>query len=221
MRKGRRGEPSSAEALTFEDVYNKVYASLVTGYFPEGMRLREAELMEKFGVSRRVARKVLERLAYEGLAILETRKGAVIVPVSKRTLAECFEVREGLEITAVRLACAKASDKDIAELGNIIREMKDALEKYDFVRYSELNSKFHDRIIDLAGNAVLKQLYERANVHLIRYKFRSLLTAGRALDSLREHEKIWEAIKERNVSKAEEAIREHIQNISKNVLSSL
>lgn len=221
MRKGKKEASFSNEALTFEEVFNKVYMSLVTGYFPEGMRLRETELMEKFGISRRIARKILERLAYDGLAVLEARRGAVIVPVSKKTLAECFEVREGLEITAVRLACAKASEKDIADLGDIIKEMKDALEKYDFVRYSELNSKFHDKIISLANNSVLKQVYERANVHLIRYKFRSLLTAGRALDSLREHEKIWEAIKERNFSKAEEAIREHIQNISKNVLSSL
>ncbi|MCS7233567.1 MAG: GntR family transcriptional regulator [Synergistetes bacterium] len=221
MKRGKRGSSSSAEALTFEEVFNKVYTSLVTGYFPEGMRLREAELMEKFGISRRIARKILERLAYEGLAVLEVRKGAVIAPVSEKTLAECFEVREGLEITAIRLACTRASEKDIAELGDIIKEMKDALEKYDFVRYSELNSKFHDKIINLANNSVLKQLYERANVHLIRYKFRSLLTAGRALDSLREHEKIWEAIKERDLVKAEEAIREHIQNISKNVLSSL
>ncbi|MBC7330947.1 MAG: GntR family transcriptional regulator [Synergistetes bacterium] len=220
MRKGKRGTSSSAEALSFEEVFNKVYTSLVTGHFPEGMRLREAELMEKFGVSRRIARKVLERLAYEGLAVLEARKGAVIVPVSKKTLAECFEVREGLEITAVRLACTKASDKEIAELGKLIDEMKDALENYDFVRYSELNSKFHDKIISLANNSVLKQIYERANVHLIRYKFRSLLTAGRALDSLREHQRIWEAIKDRDLAKAEEAIREHIQNISKNVLSS-
>lgn len=219
MRKGKGG--ASPEALGFEEVFKKVYTSLVTGHFPEGMRLREAELMEKFGVSRRIARKVLERLAYEGLAVLEARKGAVIVPVSKKTLAECFEVREGLEIIAVRLACKKASEKEISELEKIIEEMREALKSYDFVRYSELNSKFHDKIIILADNSVLKQVYERANVHLIRYKFRSLLTSGRALDSLREHERIWEAIKERDLAKAEEAIREHIQNISRNVLSSL
>ncbi len=220
MRKGKT-KSASGEALTFDQVFNKVYTSLVTGYFPEGMRLRETELMEKFGVSRRIARKVLERLAYEGLAVLETRKGAVIVPVSKRTITECFEVREGLEVTAVRLACSKASDEGIAELGSIVEEMKEALKNYDFVKYSELNSKFHDKIILLADNSVLKQLYERANVHLIRYKFRSLLTAGRALESLREHERIWSAIRERDLTKAEEAVREHIQNIKNNVLSFL
>jgi len=220
MRKGKT-KSASGEALTFDQVFNKVYTSLVTGYFPEGMRLRETELMEKFGVSRRIARKVLERLAYEGLAVLETRKGAVIVPVSKRTITECFEVREGLEVTAVRLACSKTSDEGIAELGSIVEEMKEALKNYDFVKYSELNSKFHDKIILLADNSVLKQLYERANVHLIRYKFRSLLTAGRALESLREHERIWSAIRERDLTKAEEAVREHIQNIKNNVLSFL
>lgn len=221
MKRDRKVKASAEESLTFDQVFNKVYASLVTGYFPEGMRLREAELMERFGVSRRIARKVLERLAYEGLAVLEERKGAVIVPVSKRTVAECFEVREGLEITAVRLACERASDQDIAQLGSIIEEMKEALKSYDFVKYSELNSKFHDRIISLADNSVLKQVYEKANVHLIRYKFRSLLTAGRALESLQEHESIWLALKERDLTKAEEAVRRHIQNIKNNVLSFL
>jgi DNA-binding FadR family transcriptional regulator len=52
---------------------------------------------------------------------------------------------------------------------------------------------------------------------LIRYQFRTILVPGRNQASYEEHERIYEALKSKDETAAEEAVRNHIVNVRETI----
>src|SRR5262245_19906233 len=109
---------------------------IVSGSIPEGARLPvEAELCERFGVSRPVIREVTKTLASKGLITSKPRVGTLVrarrywnlldpevlnwlirAQPESRFLDLLFEVRMAIEPSAAALAAANATESDIAEI---------------------------------------------------------------------------------------------------------
>src|SRR5438552_13308929 len=85
-----------------------------------GAELQEVALSQELGVSRGPVREALGRLAAEGLVTVRPRRGAVVRELSAREFIEAYQVREALEMMAVRLAVPKLSADDTAAMQGLI-----------------------------------------------------------------------------------------------------
>src|SRR5207253_9044229 len=98
----------------------RVYDFLREGSLAErrkpGAVLQEVALSEDLGVSRGPIREAIGRLAAEGLVTVRPRRGAVVRSLSKDEFLELYQVREALEMMAVRLAVPKLEAGDLGEL---------------------------------------------------------------------------------------------------------
>lgn len=147
-----RPEKEGADAR----IYRSIFEGVLNRRLTPGTKLPEPELCALFGVSRAVARRALEKLAYDGIVVLRPNKGAVIAQPSREETRMIFEARRSLERSLVELATQRASAADIAALREQLKEEHEAMHRFDQPSWARLASAFHLRIAALAGNAILE-----------------------------------------------------------------
>lgn len=141
-------------------VYETTKEQILSGELPGGTLLSENDVARRLRVSRTPAREAFVRLESEGLLSLKPRRGAVVVPVPLNEAVEVLEVREALEVAAVRRLSRRA------DRGRLLGTARDELvaqrshvEAEDLERFARSDHRFHRAIVDAAGNAVASQLY--------------------------------------------------------------
>src|SRR4051812_8710121 len=102
--------------MLHDEVVSNLRGILIEGEIPPGARIPERELCERFGISRTPLREALKVLAAEGYVVLLPHRGAQAAKLTRKDVADLFEVVEGLEAKAGELACARISDAEIAEV---------------------------------------------------------------------------------------------------------
>jgi GntR family transcriptional regulator, trigonelline degradation regulator len=85
-----------------EEAFERLRDAIIAGHFAPGARLVERELCEAMGVSRTSIREVLRRLEAEQLIVVEPRRGPVVARLTRKQVAEIYEVRAMLEATLLR-----------------------------------------------------------------------------------------------------------------------
>ncbi|MFZ2103254.1 MAG: GntR family transcriptional regulator [Oricola sp.] len=173
-----------------------------------GERLNEVALARELDASRTPLREALNRLAAEKLIEFRPGKGFFCRDLDAQSIYDLYELREAVECAAVRKACERASDADIAGLkeklyangltyvGKTIREV------------TENDEVFHVGIAELSGNAEFAHQIRRIN-EKIRF-IRWVDMAARVMGTKDEHRKIMKAIEDRDADAAAALMRRHI-----------
>src|SRR5699024_4964577 len=99
----------------------------------------------------------------------------------------------------------------------ILNEMKKCLEEERFEDYSEGNKRFHDVIYNVSNKPEAVELVRTFKTQLVRHQFRTILVTGRNSNSIKEHIRIYEALKNSNKKEAEKAVRTHVKNVAKTI----
>lgn len=210
---GTQPATSDAGAGRRPDVYHQLRNDIVGGRFHPNERLVEAELARLLKAGRSAIRAALVRLDQEGLVVLEPNRGARVRLVSDREALEIEEVRVILEQLIVRHAAQRASAADLRELRRSIDEMRRRLDEGNPMGYSELNAEFHQRIWRIADHQTAARLLANLKSQSLRFQYRTILRPGRTEQSLREHERILEALAARDADASEAAMRQHLSGV--------
>ena len=187
--------------------------AILGGEYLPGERLVEAQLCERFGISRFNVRAALQDLAADGLVKVERNKGAHVRKVTLDEAVEITEVRMVLEGLVAARAAARVTDAQASELDEIGLLMRRAVSAGEFRRYGDLNQRLHGLIRGIAGHQAADTIIETLRGQLVRHQFMISLHPGRPAISLPQHERIIEAIRERDPKAAESAMREHIASV--------
>ena len=106
-------------------LYDRVRQAILSFDLVPGSPLSERGLEAQYGASRTPVRAALMRLQAEGLAAREGRAWRV-TPIDLDEVTALAEYREAVEIAAARLACARASNEEIAALAEADRVAQDS-----------------------------------------------------------------------------------------------
>lgn len=206
---------SSTATLDHRTLWQRVHDHLrdeiISGTLPPGAELHEFALARSLGVSRGPVREALGRLATEGLVTIRPRRGAVVRALSGEEFIEAYQVREALEMMAVRLAVPKLTAEDLASMERLIEEMASRAEAGDVQGFFEANSEFHQRFFEVAGNGMLSELYRQVRGQIDRHRRRSLELRGDLRRSIVEHRAILSAAASGDVERAVDLASEHIR----------
>ena len=193
-----------------ERVVSDIVRGLYDGSFEAGQRLVEAQLTERYGVSRGPVREALNRLAAMGVVELAPQRGAQIRILSVDDAIDTLIVAQGLVGIAARLA---AENEDAVEgrarLAAVVKRLMQFEETSPTAEYALARDAFYSTLSELADNAALHRVMMQPHMHLIRAQFRSIL---RTVDRRRhrDYSDIMKAILENNPAKAERAARAHL-----------
>ena len=209
-----RTVPVAAGKGSMKDVIvSQLRQEIASGTIPFGEKLSEARLAQRFGVSRMPVREALKELEASGFVAIEHRRGTFVRRLSRPEILDLYEVREAVECMAARLCANRASNQIVAQLDEVVFAMADAAERGDAEGYSTTDERFHELIMQGAGNEPLAAYYRL----LIQQMHRGLLSLivtrreGRMERSLAEHRVIAGAIRARDAQAAEAAMRTHVQ----------
>ncbi len=210
-----------------QSVVNRILDMVRTGNLRAGDRLpSERELIEILGISRPSLREALRALSM--LGVIESRHGggafvtslearALLAPLdfflslSPANLADSFESRRIVEVEIVRKAAAKATARDVGDLNDMIAAHEAIAD--DPVGFRILDARFHLKLSEAGGNAVLERIaYGLYNMGL---DIRRRATEDREIirESTRDHARIVAAIVERDAEAAGRAMGEHLDHI--------
>lgn len=195
----------SLRVLAYDALKKAIMGMDIYGH-AEPIRLDERQLSAELGVSRTPIREAITLLEQEGFVRSVPRRGIFVVRKTKAELLDLIQVWAALESMAARLACARASARDLAQLKRLYGhdEADDGVSEY-----SEKNVAFHQAVIRLSGNRQIMDLADNLILHMRAIRAVSIRQEGRLETSRREHKAIVAALEARDADTAERLVREH------------
>ncbi len=181
------------------------------------LRLDERKLSEQFGISRTPLREALARLDQEGLVNIVPRRGVFIVRKSKEEILEMITVWAALESMAARLITEIATDEDISTLRKMFSTFDGTKVLARIDEYSDANIKFHQAILRMSKNQLLKKTADSFFMHVRAIRARTISEDNRANRSIVDHMHIIEALEARDTELAERLVQEHTLNLQAHV----
>jgi DNA-binding GntR family transcriptional regulator len=156
-------------------------------------RLIEADLADRFSVSRAPVREALRMLEREGL-VSRSPRGLQVSEPSLEEVREAFEVLADLEELYTRRAVPRLAPQDFKRMKALLTEMSAAAADDDVKRYSVANDQFHGVLRDACPNRTLIRLIASVTKKTSRFRRMAMSMPGRLSHSLPEHKKILEAV---------------------------
>ena len=201
------------EYLPLRDVvFNTLRRAILKGELKPGERLMEIALADKLGVSRTPIREAIRKLELEGLVVMAPRKGAKVASITERDLNDVLEVRKGMEVLAISLACKRITGEELEKLESIERSFQSLIESGNLTELAEMDVKFHDTIYQATNNQRLVQLLNNLREQMYRYRVEYLKNESAHPKLLAEHEEIIEKIEKREKQAAVDVVCQHISN---------
>ncbi|XUY30087.1 FadR/GntR family transcriptional regulator (plasmid) [Agrobacterium sp. rho-8.1] len=218
------GKRSVGEAL-LQQLIDKI----ISGEMAEGSVLpNEAELTDRFGVSRSTLREAMQYLSALGMIRSRTRAGTTILPrenwnyldplVLDATLkfgtddsfyTSLIDARFLLEPAAAALAAANATARELFQISKAFEEMVTANSR-DNEAWSRADLKFHTAIINASGNWVYRQFATAIRAALLA-SFRLTNRASQSHEhAIMKHQDVLEAIRMRQPDAARYAMEQLI-----------
>jgi len=188
-------------------------AAIIAGEYAPRQRLIEIDLCERFGTSRFILRAALQELAAQGLVEFQRNRGARVRDVSLAEAIEITEIRILLEGLLAARTAERASKSDLAMFRRIIKDMRVAVERSEFLAYRDLNAALHAAIRDIAAHQTASRLLRQLRDQTVRHQFSLSMVPGRPAVSLPQHEAIVAAIAARRPEEAQRAMHAHLQSV--------
>jgi len=210
-----------------DQVAQRIIALVKSGNLRAGDKLPpETELASAFQISRPSVREGLKMLRM--LGVVESQQGGryyvtdlstsrLIKPIEFIVLLQDYdaeahlEAREAIDLTLVRLACARATPSEIQKL----RALATTGHKFttDAVSFRLLDFEFHQTINNAARSPMLARI--ALSLYELGLEFRRIATEtpGVIDVSVGDHDDIANGIAKRNPEQAVKAYRKHLEHV--------
>lgn len=199
-----------------EQAYKEIKKLIIKTELNPGSVINESDLMEKLGIGRTPIREALKRLQSDDLVVVKPRRGIFVAQLAITDLAQIFEVRVELESLAVRLACERITEEQLARLKSLADQYLSS-KKADKEEMIELDSKFHALIREATHNRFLisnlKYYYDLS----LRIWYLALPQAAAEEIDVKAHCAIYEAIAAGDEDLAAKRIAKHIRDFHKTI----
>ncbi len=200
--------------LTVDDIVAEVQEHILAGIFAPGERLGEADLAQRFGVSRGPVRDALRKLAGVGLVTQSTNVGVRVREFSLAEAKAFYQLREALEGQVARLAAEAADPDAFRKIELLLKEHVQFIHVHPEQAYLQRDKDrdFHLVLSDIAGNPLIHNLLtEELYPQLVLLRQSHQLVKGRGAQAFLEHQRIAEAVYAKDGELASLLMRRHIQ----------
>lgn len=197
------------ESLAYR-AYTELRRKILSAQIAPDTRLKEDLWAEKLDVSRMAIRESLTRLLGEQLVTLGARGGFFVRSLGANDVVAVRQLREILELGAVRLACKRISREQISMLEKICEDFTSMVQRGYYAGACEADLRFHETLMECSGNRKLCEIYINSHIPL----FHKQLTKNNSSENDYEqtdveHRSIVAALKRKDLAQAERVLKEH------------
>ena len=214
----------------YEDIVERLETSMLDGSLAPGEQLpSERDLMKTFQVGRSAIREALFALNRMGLISLQNGERAIVTMPTASTLLDGLSpsirhmlqgpdgvrhfqnARNLFEVALARHAAEHATADDIAQLSAALELNKEAIGNAD--AFVETDVGFHHVLAHIARNPVFTFLHSAIAAWLKEQRSISVRQPTSMERAYRAHTRIYTAVAQHDVDRAEWAVREHLEEV--------
>ena len=183
---GPAGPQSTIALLQAHSLTSAVQAEIerliLCGELAPGAKLTEALLAERLGVSRGPIREAFRSLEETGLVRLEKNRGVFVRSIAIDEAMEIYDLRAMIDEAVGRQLAERITPEQVQSLQVLVEQMERLVKAGQDTSasdaYHRLNLEFHDRLVLLAGNRKLINLYRRLVNELSLFRRLNLAGGG-------------------------------------------
>lgn len=154
------GSPRVPKRTLASVITSQVRRRIIDGTYPPGMQLNEVDLAGQFATSRGPVREGLQRLVQEGLLVSEPHRGMFVPVLTDEDIEDIYHARSAIERSSMmRLIDRGLTAATLAELEQVLDEMKLAIKEEDWFAVAAADLRFHEVIVTAAGSPRLLRMY--------------------------------------------------------------
>ena len=216
-----RPAPARAARNLNAHVAEELKRLIESGQVKPGERLNEATLALRMGTSRGPIREAIRVLSGMGLVTPVPNRGVFVRQVTVAEMLDIYEMRALIFGYAVQRAADHLTPARRRMLEGLIAQMESAAQASKGSRYYELNLRFHEVILEFAGNRRAARIYGECvnELHLFRRPaFNYVAKMRRSND---EHRAILTAMSGGRGAQARAIAEEHVRASRQRLLESL
>lgn len=193
-------------------VQQEIERAILQGEYAPGSKLIEAALAEKMGVSRGPVREAFRMLEEAGLVRNEKNRGVFVRDIPIEEAVEIFDLRAAMDELVGRKLAQNITPAQLKELKGLGDAMEKAVKAEDAYNYHLLNLRFHDRLVEMAGNSKLTAIYRKLIKELSLFRRLNLADGWLMPVSASEHRKIIKSIASGDADLAGRAMFDHVMD---------
>lgn len=195
-------------ATAHEYVHDALRRGILGGLLPGGFQLGQVQIAEALGVSTTPVREALRRLSSEGLLDFGAFRTPQVHQPTLGELEEVYDLRRLLESYAMSKAVPIISDEQLERAEKIHRQM---VAEEDPTEWLILNAAFHSVLTECCNAPKLESFLETLRASVALYVGLAIRQRPeRRVESNAEHAAMIEACRTRDVERALEATRRHM-----------
>ncbi len=214
-------------ASFYIQILDKIRDWIRRGVIREGEELpSERELAELFGVSRQPVNQAIKTLEYLGVVQSYRGRGVVVKNIdleqvlrqtefiqldSKQGRSDLHETREALEVQAAKLAAVRRTPGDLERLEEALQAMRESIRRKNYAPATSVN--FHTAIVMASHNMILRDLNLLLSRLLGETRSESLRNKAHQDLLLRQHQLIFEAIRDQDAEAAGARMEDHLNEV--------
>jgi len=207
--------PISRTKSLKEKAYDILKDLILTGRLEQGRLHNEKRLAEVLGVSRTPVREALLELSREGMVSFVPSKGVKVRKITVTQVQEVFELRRIIEGYIIKTIAKGLTPADLSKIEKIISKQERLASRDEEVAFIETDKEFHLFMASKMGNQQIQTILQnlRDQIHLMG--IRAIRDQSRSLQVLKEHHRIFAALKKRDAKKAHDELMRHLDNTEK------
>ena len=188
-----------------EIVSDALRQAIRDGILPPGERLMEIPLAEE----------------QEGLIVMIPRRGTYVADMSLKDVTEVFELRSILEELAAELAAERITNEEIEALEQHLVEIGNYMNENNLDKVVQADILFHEILYKASRNDRLVEMINNLREQTLRFRTLSMSQTGRLAKTWDEHRQLVEAISDRDVERARQIARIHMEESEKTLLEGM
>lgn len=219
-----------------QQVEESIRELIVQGKFkPEEKLPSEMDFCQQLGVGRGTVREAFRLLQAQGFVEIKPGRGAFVAKSAdvagmsaidwlvenEQELRSSIEIRTALEPMAARLMAQRCDVEDLLELENIHRSFLAAVESGDAEQIARQDERFHSAIVEGSRNQLLVRINSHVCDGVQTFRNKTFQVEQNVKNSIVPHTNIFNAIRDRDPSRAEREMRAHLDKVQEDLTANI
>lgn len=200
-------------------VLEHIRTSIIDGEFRLGDAVSEKAVAATLGISKTPVREAFLQLKAEGLIAVVPQTGTFVFAPSALEVQDVCELREVLELAALKLACQRSRAALVASLGAVVDRMGHAQATDDLKEYRRLDGEFHRALFDHCRNQALANAYASIAFKIQALRPRLSVDQDRIDASYHEHVAMLDLISSDEIKHCRALLARHIGKTKRSYLA--
>ena len=200
------------------EVYARLREAILSSELLPGHKLSHQHLAKQLGVSHTPLREAFGKLSQEGYLRHVRNRGYFVSDFSRKEVEDLLEIREALEVHALRRNVEALDDTALRALRDCQDAYRRAVTRGTDTDRLRRDRAFHLTLAGISGNRALAETLERVFDRINLKRRIDGLSPDRGVEALAEHQALLAALETRDLGRARSALKRHLKKNKENIL---